>query len=759
MMEPQWPTQEITEEVEERPVEFPPRARRRFFPRLGWEASLYLLLLLVAAGLRLWDLGSRAMHHDESLHTYFSWLLATGKGYQHEPMMHGPFQFHINALVFNLLWDGDYTSRLAYALFGTALVGLPFFLRGYLGKAGALVTAALLAFSPTLLYFSRFARNDIYMAFWSLALVICLWRYIQERRNRYLYIGSAVLAFAFATKETAFILTAAMGGILFLYGLPSLFLWFIGRRKLSQLSGAAALFFLLLSLTLPQWSALASLPQDRLGIILANPAENWRDGPVGFPMGNGLYVAFGVVVFLFGLSIYTGVSWNAGVWLICALVFYAIWATLYSTFYTNIAGLFTGVWQSMGYWLAQQDVARGGQPWYYYLVLGFNYEFLPFLFSLAAIPYYLWAFLRRALEGWRWVEAPVEEVVVPGDAPRLRWWERLRERAQQAIAASRGEQFSLFLVLWVALTFAAYTVAGEKMPWLMVNVTLPFVLLAGRFIGDLVERVPWRWVIRRGHIALLLLVPLLLAVGVRVFQLYLERGGVLTMASWSLSLLIILVVLLATVAYIGYRSGPRLGVTLGALSLALVFLGFSIFVAGRAAYRNGDVPVEMLVYTQTAPDVVRVRDSIVRLAEETGKGRKIKVLIDQTDGFAWPWVWYFRNYKGAVYPCYSTTDPGCSPLREKPQADVVLINARNSYPSERYLRDFAPGRKYRHRWWFPESYRELPSKIKGSIGRRDAWRRVLDYFIYRRLGTPLGSIDAYAYFPKDFTPLPLGPEP
>ena len=44
-----------------------------------------------------------------------------------------------------------------------------------------------------------------------------------------------------------------------------------------------------------------------------------------------------------------------------------LWAALlYTTAFTNLSGLFSGVWQGMGYWVAQQDYGRANQPWYYY---------------------------------------------------------------------------------------------------------------------------------------------------------------------------------------------------------------------------------------------------------------------------------------------------------------------------------------------------------------------------------------------------------
>ena len=64
------------------------------------EVTAYVALLIVAGIMRFWNLGSRALHHDESLHAYFSWQLFAGNGYLHNPMMHGPLQFELNAALF-----------------------------------------------------------------------------------------------------------------------------------------------------------------------------------------------------------------------------------------------------------------------------------------------------------------------------------------------------------------------------------------------------------------------------------------------------------------------------------------------------------------------------------------------------------------------------------------------------------------------------------------------------------------------------------
>ena len=78
---------------------------------LNWELVLYATLFTLAIVTRFYDLGARVMSHDESLHTLYSWNLYAGKGYQHDPLMHGPFLFHINALIYFLFGDNDFTAR------------------------------------------------------------------------------------------------------------------------------------------------------------------------------------------------------------------------------------------------------------------------------------------------------------------------------------------------------------------------------------------------------------------------------------------------------------------------------------------------------------------------------------------------------------------------------------------------------------------------------------------------------------------------
>ena len=709
--------------------------------KLGWEVALFAGLALAALGLRLWELDGRTMHYDESLHVHYAWRLATGEGYVYSPWMHGPFQIHLTALMFKLFADSDFTARLGYAFFGSALVALPYFLRTYLGRTGAVVTSVLLALSPVMLYFSRFGRNEILMAFWAVALLILMWRYLNEGKNRYLYMASAVLALAFATKETSYIIVATFGAALFVMSLPEIIPWLLGRIKLSEMRGAPAFLILLVTLTLPQWSALTSMFQGTLGVLLSSTEGG--TGEVGLPVGSGWFWALGVIAFTLLISVVLGLMWWWRVWLICAGIFYGIWITLYTTAFTRCSGIFgsflhpssfteefpaelgscvdgpfTGMWQGLGYWVAQQEVARGGQPWYYHFVIGSVYEFLPLLFGVVAIVYYL----RKA------------------------------------------DLFGSVLGFWAVTSIVLYTYAGEKMPWLVANIALPFILLAGKFIGDMIDGVRWRKVLRTAASALLIITPLLLLAVVYLLDRYLDRGKIDSWQDWGL--LVTIVVMATAVAFLIRRARPRVGMTLAGLGVGVLLLGFSSFVAFRASYSYDDSPIEMLVYAQGSADVARTVDTLGNRVFEEGEQERV---ADADYELWYPLNWYVRQEQkdGTLgFRCYKDESEGgyvswCSPLEEPPSTKALLLIESHGNRDSRHLTAYNKSGPFRNLLWFPESYRRPGENrqnegtgeqlkkdfhfVKDNITQREPWKNALDYFLFRRLGSQWWDSKFFAY--------------
>ncbi len=779
--------------------------------RPGKDAAIFAGLALVALGLRLWGLDGRTMHYDEAIHVNYAWRLAMGDGFSHSPWMHGPFQIHLTAFIFKLFSDSDFTARLSYVLFGSALVFLPFFLRTYLGRTGAIATAILLTLSPAMLYFSRFGRNEILMSFWALALLILMWRYLNEGKNRYLYMASAVLALMFATKETSYIIVAILGAALFLMSLPEIIPWALGRIRLSEMNNAPAFLILMVTLTLPQWSAIVTIPLGAFGLELVNEGTGevglpkWSEPFYSFPLiglptvGNALIlavivavpigaarfthkgrkwakwlvptavlaaliyamaslpsgivgrdylVAIGTLFATLVASAVIGAMWRWKVWILCAGIFYTIWIFFYTSVFSvftqshgfcpadlgspfgtlcsRMGGAFTGSWQSLGYWIAQQEVARGGQPWYYHFIVGSVYEFLPILFGIAAIVYYL----RKA------------------------------------------DQFGIMLAFWAVLTFLAYTIAGEKMPWLIVNITLPFILLAGKFIGEQIEWVHWRRILGNPSSALLILPPLVILGGVLLLYRYLDKGTIID--SWqSWGLLFGIVAIIGVSAYLIVRARPRTGMTLASLGIAALLLGFSTFVAFRATYNYDDTPIEMLVYAQGSADLVETVDNL-----ENGiiNGADQQRTVDVDYEIWYPLNWYVRHEERAEilgFNCYKDESEAgyvswCNPLEDTPSVKALLLVENHGNRDFEHLSSYEKSDPLKNLLWFPESYRrpgedrqkealvEQMEKdfhfVKDNITRREPWKNALDYFLLRRLGTQWWDSKFFAYISDDTHP-------
>ncbi len=177
-------------------------------PSITNEIMIFAAVILLAIITRFYDLEARVMSHDESLHTYFSWLLYRGQGYEHSPMMHGPFQFHIVALTYFLFGASDLTSRIPAVLFSIGTVWMVWYWRRYLGKWGALIAGLLLVISPYMLYYGRYVRNESFVGFSGILMLYALLRHLEMGGKKYLYLLAAALMLHFTTKETSFIYTA-----------------------------------------------------------------------------------------------------------------------------------------------------------------------------------------------------------------------------------------------------------------------------------------------------------------------------------------------------------------------------------------------------------------------------------------------------------------------------------------------------------------------------------------------------------------------
>ncbi len=644
----------------------------------------YVAVVLLGALLRFWDLGAKPLHHDESLHAYFAlqllhnlqhWGWCVGLNnppagyacYKYDPLLHGPFQFHAIALVYQISqWLGapdngvnTTTVRIVAALLGSAIVVLPYFLRDYLGKFGAWLACFLLAVSPSLVYFSRFARESIYMAFFTLLMVIAVARYVRERKMGWLVLAAAAFAFSYATSEATFLTIAVFGSFL-----GALIVWELGsklplRSQVADQEAASYLprtfggvlvvvYFLVLGVAAKFFFGLLGTLST---YINNNQAISDQDllnlETITVRVLPWLGIILGLVVFgILALEVYGIVQpgerrglarlvnrrqpvldtiltmpWTH--WFFALIVGVAIFLVLFTVIFTNIGGgIGDGIWRGLYYWLEQQNVARGGQPWYYYLLLIPLYEQIGLVFGLVGV---VRSFLRPT---------------------------RLR----------------LFLVYWFLGDFFIYSWAGEKMPWLMIFMTMPMMLLA--------------------------------AVGLEPCVLYCYR-----FAKERLALLRPQKEAEVAPEEIPAPAPVRARVGAGQFALgvfgvvmALLLLLPTLHNMYEVAYvEPADGPHEMMIYVQTTTDINKLMAQ-VEAVDKKDFGGKHQVRIAVTAGGVWPLAWYLRDYPNL---CFNYPDACPSWVNNVP---VIITGGDDNVPDSKVY----AGQEYKMRSWWDEGYK-LPA--------------------------------------------------
>ncbi|MFL7793785.1 MAG: flippase activity-associated protein Agl23, partial [Anaerolineae bacterium] len=365
-------------------------------------------------------------------------------------------------------------------------------------------------------------------------------------------------------------------------------------------------------------------------------------------------------------------------WLIAAAIHYAIFILFFTTFLTNAYGIPSGLVGSLGYWLEQQEVERGSQPEYYYVIMVGLYEYLPLLLSLLALPVLFFSFLK---------------LILPH---RLSWVKRL--------SATKGI-FLLFILWWVVLSWIGYSIAGERMPWLTVHLALPMILLSGWLIGQLIEKTNWQRV-RQSKAWLLALFapPFLIAIGLLIDSVGANpfQGHGLAQLQASGRFANALIGILACGAGLGYvtwRSGWRVAARILLLTALLVPVFITIRTAWRFCYVNYDYPTEFLVYAHAAPGVREAVDEIEEISQYYGGG-PYAIEVPYSSDASTMFHWQLRYYP----PDYSF---GENPSQEQLDAPVLVVGSAQWGVVDRYVGDKYIHRTYTYIWWPMQDYWNL----------------------------------------------------
>jgi uncharacterized protein (TIGR03663 family) len=758
------------------------------------EKLLYGLLLLASIALHIWQLDVKAMHHDESIHAWMSYKFFNGLGpftcagggqsdtYCYDPVYHGPSLYVLTLLTYFLFGIGDAQARLPMAFAGIALVPMSWMLRPFIGRKGALLAAVLMTVSPSILYYTRFARHDALVLLWSLFMVVGLFKFLREGGAANLSLAAAGLALTWATHELVFILIF-IGGSFFAFRL--LWEW---RSRVFVIATALALVLsvvfigLTIGVSEQQSPTLYSLLHRLLGPVLLLGFGTLLILPMSLAWEREPILRERLVE-----------TWrfDRGAYGAALATFLVIFAVLFTTFFAYPKGFLDGWYQGIKYWLgSQHEFARGEQPWFYYLMLLPIYDLLAVIFGLVGLGWLMFGGMRfrRAFAA---AGAGVEHQPTNGDGPIESAGDSPDGGQPHALTVSTGTfahvpLLVFFLGYWFIQAFIGFSWAGEKMPWLVTHISLPATLLAAWVLGQMSSRVPWRD-LRYDYGWMVPLLTLLLISSTFVAA-YAFSGSSQTIDGLRSRLQGLIPIVFAGLCMFGLLTigswfGGRVVLRLAGLTIAAVLFLYGIRATTLVVYRHPDTPVEPLIYTQTAPDVPilvrQIRQIAInqtrnqRTADDPTGGLSMPVLIDGggskhngEGSLAWPLQWYLRDFRSIRWLDVDTT-----PTINSESPVVVLYKPHVTAELRSQLEDeFVKTSEGVFNWWFPE-HTDLGSQPAGQAARGykslgaqgvDAvlswpfkpsnWPTLTKYMLYRELPLQLKGREMEVYVRHDVAP-------
>jgi len=184
---------------------------------------LFLLLLAIGAALRLSFLEIRPLHGDEAVGASLASDVARSGSFVYASSnRHGPFQYFAGGWVMRWLGESTFWIRFPYALAGSLLLLACLPLRRPFGEVGWLLSCSLLTFSPTLIYYSRYAVQEIYLLVATALLLSCGLRFAGGGGGAWLFGALLAAGWMVTIKETfiivwgclaaAVVLGAMLGG-------------------------------------------------------------------------------------------------------------------------------------------------------------------------------------------------------------------------------------------------------------------------------------------------------------------------------------------------------------------------------------------------------------------------------------------------------------------------------------------------------------------------------------------------------------------
>jgi uncharacterized protein (TIGR03663 family) len=610
----------------------------------GWPWVCIAIAILALCS-RLLFLSEKPFHHDESLHAYYSNRVAHGHPHEYSALLHGPVLYYLVGAFMAVFGTGEFNARFPAAAANILLVLLPLLWSRSLGRVAALAISVFFLVSPTFMYFGRFLREDGFNSLWIAASLAGFFSYYRSGKPWHAVAATAFLAMQFCNKENSYLhVVVWLSG----WGVA---LWLIRRAGLKELSALRGPDVLLAS------------RGDRMALILN-----------------------------------------------CISVFVVIFILFYSSFFRHSKGALHGVIdglyrESLLYWWEQNKKRRIDGPFDYHFPLLFNYEFalLPALFiawlrsvwlacaqatrTVVQQPYTIFKKKRTVLSlglgvlllvalpriGLTPDGCSISEFCASHWLGNSVWDGRLNAFAKALHLSHSRHLFQIFAISilgaiallasaylrrpldaflwwWATGMLGIYSYVGEKVPWLLIYILLPLVVIAGLELGRL-----WRPQERD--------LPLLDSAVLDSDGTQLRENETAFNHKWSI----------------------RVGV------FTCLLMAFGSWKAIRVSFLHPASTDERLVFTQTTPKVKLIRERWVQLSHAVGQTPKVTMAGDAT----WPMAWYAFDLTGTDF-----VRPANAAAAER--FDAIFLDVSELDFARREMQSFNIYKVPLRHWWVPK---------------------------------------------------------
>lgn len=646
-----------------------------------------IILFIFFSFTHFYGLSVKPMHHDESIHANNSLHLFQGSGYKYDPTYHGPFLYYATAAMFYLTGDSDFTARLSPALSGIGifiLLALLIIKRPDVSKNSVWILVLLLL-SPTMTYFSRFLRMDIFSSLFAVLLLYSVMQYTKTLSSKYFILAASAMSLLYVTKENSHITAFIFCSFPFIY-----LIWYYFKHRKDRAS--TVLELLVKYHILVKGISYFGLAEVIIFLYVLIEKQSFYT-KLSENTKKGSDIIYGIVVIILFLILYyllekTLQDREEGTYPVFSRklairnepLFFGVIAliTIFTLFYTNFLNdprlLPNGLFKGLEYWMGQQKAPRIPGPFLYYLPIILIYE-LPLIFIVIAgvlkgaspwkksIP-----IIILLAGGFFYSSRIVKNGVhlfgmnswVIAISVLLLWlgWVGIRKFMNE------GRNWDAFFLWWFIAAFFIYGIANEKVPWLAPHIILPMILLSGSILSN-----------------------------------YFKQNG--------------------------YLRSP--------LTVILLIFGLSYLLHSNILlnFYNESDPREILIYVQTSTDVKKVNDKVRDYIFRQGYEANVKIIVDNEN--TWPFAWYFRDLAPSFITNINRIDAPIILTKSRPDAELRKELDKNGFI----------GKRYRLRaWWIPEWERLFRKSWK------NIFQSLRNYIFYRKTFLNSVASTDFMYFYK-----------